>query len=353
LYYSTTFLYLLKEEIFVSSAEETSATLIPEADHEVVSLLEENGQEAALRNITNYQLESTEFERGYDIGFSRSSKTKTQSGTYFSSNEISPYYDGSEENINVDMETNIEEFYANLNGEFRIVDEDDIVRTYKLVMSCDEGIILKGETGFDEREVAEIRYKKEEDGNILQVNRDGQLENYGKRERGTGKDGSVRQHVEFIESVYRQLIEPQLSELETDGLRLQSYSQADARKDLKLLDRAFKNLKDSTVNSLVEFEEKQEARIDCQDHPFNNMDGNSTNGVKGGHAAQRIAHKFTRLNQTGVINYNVRVGGGHPSADVEIREELDDSFRTISDFEGASILNRENREQIVEERFEI
>jgi ubiquinone biosynthesis protein COQ9 len=67
LYYSTTFLYLLKEEIFVSSAEETSATLIPEADHEVVSLLEENGQEAALRNITNYQLESTEFERGYDI----------------------------------------------------------------------------------------------------------------------------------------------------------------------------------------------------------------------------------------------------------------------------------------------
>jgi hypothetical protein len=335
----------------VSKAEETNATLIPEADHEVVSLLEEKGQEEALRNITNHQLESTDFEREYDIGFTRSSKTKNHSGTYFSADEISPYYDGSKENIDVDMETNIENFYANLNGEFRIIDEEERARTYKIIMSCEEGIILKGEIGFDDREVAEIQYKKEEDGNRLQVKRDGRLENYGKRERGAGKDGSVRQHVELIESVYRKLIRPQLSEPEKDGLRLRSYSEADARRDLKLLDKAFRNLKDSTVNSLFEFEEEKEVRIDCQDHPFNNMNGKSTNGVKGGDAAQRIAYKFTRLNQTNIIDYNISVGGGHPSADIEIVEELDDSIKTISDYNVDS-LDQETREQIVEERFE-
>lgn len=280
----------------MSRAEKTYATLIPGADHEFVSLLEEKGKDKALRNIANHQIETTEFSSEYDIGFSRSSKTKKHSGSYFSPNEISPYYDGSEENIKVDIETSIQDFYANLDGEFRIVGEDERARTYKIVMSCDDGIILKGETGFEEREVNEIRYKKGEEGNTLKVKRDGQLENYGKIERGAGKDGSVRQHVEFIESVYRKLIKPQICEPETSGIRLQSYGEADARRDLKILDHAFENLKDSTVKSLVEFEEKKEARIDCQDHPFNDMNGKSTNGVKGRDAAHRIAHKFNRLN---------------------------------------------------------
>lgn len=336
----------------MSKARNTNETLIPEADHEIVSLLEENGQEKALRNITSHKIKTSEFRGEYDIGFSRNSKTRLHSGTYFSPEEISPYYSGMEEELGIEMETEIEEFYASLNGEFRIVDSEGEARKYKLVMSCEDGIILKGEIGYNERETAEIRYERKPDGNELQIMRNGRVENYGKLAKGEGKEGSVRQHVEFIESVYRKLIKPEISEPERNGIKIQNYSEAEARQDLKLLDKAFRNLRDSTVETLTDFEDKEEARVNCQDHPFNTLRNTSTEGAKGRDAAKKMISKFTKLNQTGIIDYKVRLGGGYPSADIEIKEDLSESIRTVSDYECSSDLDQNTREKIVEDRFE-
>lgn len=179
-----------------------SATLIPEADPEIVSELEKTGETDKVKDL----LEDAEINREYDIGYRiNNQKTSEHSGTYYRPHEVSPYYDGTEPNIQVPLESDIDEFYANLNGEFRLVDNNGEDRTYKLVMSCDEGILLKGEVGFGEREITDFKYTRgNENNNRLQVYIDGSWCRFGNAAEIGGGNQTMR-HIEFIESAYKQL----------------------------------------------------------------------------------------------------------------------------------------------------
>lgn len=332
-------------------------TLVPSTDGEIVRELEE-GETRQLKKIVKDRLEEAEVREEYDIGYERNrNRTAENPGTFYEPREKSSYYDGPDPEIKLDIETEIENFYANVNtGDIMVKDSEGNTRKYRLLMSCDEGMLLKGEIGYSDREVAEIKYRREEDGNMLKVKLEGQWRNYGKKPVGEAKPGSVRQHIEAIDSIYRQLDEARkASESEEQGMLLGNYADADARTDLKLLDQALGNLKDNSVNSITEFERKGEARVDKQDHPFNTGKGNSTNGAKGGDAARRIAYKFAMLNRSNIIDYKVRVGNGHPSADIEISEDTEQpSIQTVSGFTAGDSgkLDQETIEDIVEERFE-
>lgn len=326
-----------------------SSILIPEADPEKVLKAEET-RENDLKALASQALEEAEIKTEYDIGYEKDfQKSKNQSGTFYQPTETSPYYDGPKPEIHTPIETSIEEFYASLNGDFRLVDKNREAMNYKLIISCDEGMLLKGEIGYGEKEITDFRYRKDgENPNTLQIHLDGRWVNYGEAEE-IGQGNETMKRIEFMDSVLRQLNQAQNSKSEEDGVRLQNYTQADARTDLRLLDRAFNNLKDSTVNSLTEFETKSVARIDKHEHPFSKEDWN---GAKGGHAAQRIAYKFSKLRKTNIVDYNVSVAGGHPSADIEIDGSLDELDRTISDFvDNNEDLTQDTLEEIVEQRF--
>ncbi len=185
-----------------------STTLIPEADPERLLEIEKTGETDKLKALANRALEEAEITREYDIGYTTDSQKKgDQAGTHYRPREVSPYYDGSEPDIHVPIESNVEVFYANLDGEFRLIDDDREDRTYKLVMSCDDGMLLKGEIGFGEREVTNFRYKKgQENPNRLQVYLDGNWCQFGEADE-IGEGNETMKHIELIESIYKQLNE--------------------------------------------------------------------------------------------------------------------------------------------------
>lgn len=183
------------------------ATLIPEANLERLFEPEETGETNELMALANNFLEDAELKEEYSIGYiSDNKKTSEHSGSYYTSHEVSPFYDGPEPDINVPLESDVQEFYGNLNGEFRVVDSDGENRTYKLVMSCDDGILLKGEVGFGERDITDFRYTRgnEDSYNQLQVYLDGNWCRFGQAEE-IGEGNETMKHIELIESVYKQL----------------------------------------------------------------------------------------------------------------------------------------------------
>jgi len=183
-----------------------SANLIPGADPERLFELEKTGETDELKALAKRALEEADITREYDIGYrNNSQKTGEHKGTYYSPQEVSPYYNGSESVIHVPIESNIHEFYASLDGEFRLVDNNGEDRTYKLVMSCDEGMVLKGEVGFGERDITDFSYTREDkDPNRLQIYLDGNWCNFG-RATEIGEGNETMNHIEIIESAYKQL----------------------------------------------------------------------------------------------------------------------------------------------------
>lgn len=183
-----------------------SATLIPEADPERLFELEKTGETSELKALATQALEEAELTREYDIGYTNNSqKTSEHSGTFYNPCEVSPYYEGSEPEIHVPIESNVDQFYANLDGEFRLVDNAGEDRTYKLVMSRDEGMLLKGEIGFGEREITDFRYNRaNEKPNRLQVYIDGNWRKFGEAEE-IGEGNETMRQIELIDSAYKQL----------------------------------------------------------------------------------------------------------------------------------------------------
>ena len=194
-----------------------STTIIPEADPERLFELEESDRTDELRDLATQTLEEAEITREYDLSYEASkNKNSVSSGTHFSPAEVSPYYTGPQPDIKTPIESNVDEFYANLDGEFRLVDENGDDRTYKLVMSCDEGMLLRGEVGFGEREITEFRYSKGfEETNQLQVYIDGNWCKFGEAEK-IGEGNQTMKHIELVESAYRQLEDASRNEKEGD-----------------------------------------------------------------------------------------------------------------------------------------
>lgn len=182
-----------------------SGTLIPEADLERLTELEENGETDKLKALANKALEESEIIGEYDIGYGIDiQKSKEQSGTHYSSNEVSPYYDGDEPEIEIPFETSVDEFYASLDGEFRVVENDGEIRAYNLVMSCDDGMLLKGEIELGGRQITEFRYSKGDSLNRLQVHLDGEWRKFGEAEE-IGEGNKTMTQIELIDSAYKQL----------------------------------------------------------------------------------------------------------------------------------------------------
>lgn len=183
-----------------------STTLIPEADSERLFELEETGETDELRALATQALEEAELTREYDIGYTANSqKNSTHSGTHYTPTDVSPYYDGHGPEIHVPLESEVENFYANLNGEFRLIDSEGEDRTYKLVISCDNGMLLKGEIGFGEREITEFRYtRSSENYNSLEAHIDGNWCRFGNAPE-VGEGNQTMTHIELIESAFKQL----------------------------------------------------------------------------------------------------------------------------------------------------
>jgi hypothetical protein len=182
-----------------------SPTLIPEADPNRLFELEETGETSELRKLAEQTLEDAEITREYDIGYRiDQKKTLKHSGTHYSSHEVSPYYDNSEPDITIPIESNVEEFYANLDGEFRLIDNKGKDRTYKLVISRDEGMVLKGEVGFEQRDITDFRYTRTDNFKRLHAYLDDGWCKFGEADK-IGEGNRTMKHIELIESAYKQL----------------------------------------------------------------------------------------------------------------------------------------------------
>lgn len=200
MHYSTTFLYAFP------ITNSVSATLIPQRDPELLSELEEDGKTDELKALAHQALEEAEITREYDITYRKDHpRTEEQAGTVFTSHEISPYYDGSKDDIQLSLETDVDEFYASLDGEFRLIDSDGEERTYKLVMSCDSGILVKGEIeSYGEIDLIYI-HGDEDNLTQLQAHLDGKWTDFGISE-GPGKGNHIMTDIEALDSAYRQLL---------------------------------------------------------------------------------------------------------------------------------------------------
>jgi len=233
-----------------------SATLIPEADPEKLFRLEKTGETDELKALANKALEQSEITRDYDICYRQDSqKTGEQAGTHYNPHEVSPYYEGSEPVIHVPIESNVQEFYANLNGEFRVVDDNGEDRTYKLVMARDEGMLLKGEIGFGEREIIKFRYTRGDGkNNRLQVYLDENWCRFGNAPE-VGEGNETMRQIELIESAYKQLND--FSSVENQSWEI-TYSSS-LQEDLEDLPPYIESTMDSKAR---EFEQNLELGLD-------------------------------------------------------------------------------------------
>lgn len=143
-----------------------------------------------------------------------------------------------------------------------------------------------------------------------------------------------------------------LAEPEEDDhdFKMDDYSEADMRSDIKQIDRALGRLNDSTVADIEDFEEKGVANIDGKDHPFSSSRGN---GARGYHAARNFKHKFGKLNSAGIIDYEIDSldeNGSMDDVDLKIDDEFMSENGVKEDLD--TISDADSVEKLVEERCE-
>lgn len=330
---------------------------MPGQDPEKILELEEEQKFDELEKIVNKQLEETSLpeDESYHISYVKDQeKTGRKQGTFYKPDIVAPRYQGPETELELPIETSVDEFYVNVDtGDFKLKTEKGS-RNYQLILSCDQTILLKGELGFGNHEETSYRYTKGDTNELNVFMGDNGWCKYGDAEE-VGEGNRTMREIELIEISSHHLCRSAETETgSSDRITPRDYTESEARRDIYILENAFGRLETDTVNSLPEFEREGEAFIGEKEHPFTDPRTSSTEGARGGDAARRVSHKATRLYQANIIDYSVEVGGKPPSAVLRVREDLErPEVRSINDFlESGEPLNNDRIYEIVERRFE-
>lgn len=315
----------------------------------------ENRTETELEELARDKLEEPSDKTGnYDLVYNKNvnESEKGKGAVYqIDPDRSSDWYENEYEDqlgaVDVDRELDINQIKINLiTGETEIRKSNGEITNYNLISSYEGVTTLTRNFG---EYLFALRYFK-------QGENEGELKGTILSERNqnvTEMNSKLVPEIRMIDQLYHQTQEKLWKTKSSEEVRMtaQNFTEEDARKELKLLDRAFENLKDSSVNSLLEFENKGVATVDRQDHPFTKP--STKNGSRGNEAARKFATRFNSLYNGNIVDYGLEVTIGDVSGEVRIKEDLEDEkIQVIGDLvSGSRRLGKEEIEDIVEERF--